>query len=332
MISQADVRPPASSPHPVSDAWVLADLERWTAEEALAELLDAYGEQLPNEPLAARLSWLECFSARHWDFRSGRERDFIEHVDLSPRMSDAAGAAAVRFGMTGAVRPSRGSYSHILVLGGLARACVLRPACAADLVRSGLATGTVAGLAGFRPLSDRETALLEAAGLPAAEDEVGVMEHGLVSAFGLDGATCTTKASGGREAGDRLHRRWAPGGGPLVDLVAAPSPEPAKRRANTADTYAFWADEVAELLPGDALLLVTSSIYVPFQGCDAVRVLGLPRGVAVEAVGVDVQDERLGPLRQRFRAPHYLQELRSTVRSVRALYEVALARTESALG
>ena len=318
--AEGTVRPPASSHEPVSPAWVLADLDRWVSEPALADLLAAYDQRLPAGGLAERLTWLEQFSAQYWDFRSGRERDFIDQVDLPPQVDVAALEAAARLGLTTSAPPSSQQYSHVVVLGGLARACLLRPAFTAGLVHRGLRAETVTGLAGFRPLSEMELSLLDEAGRPPAADEVEVMQQGLVAAFSLESTVPATDASGGRGAGDRMHRRWAVEDGPDIDLVAAPSSDPATRRANSADTYAFWASEVAALAPGDTVLLVTSCIYVPFQGCDAVRVLGLPRGVAVETVGVDVQDEKLGPLRQTFRAPHFLQELRSTVRSVRTLH------------
>ena len=54
------------------------------------------------------------------------------------------------------------------------------------------------------------------------------------------------------------------------------------------------------------MLLVTSTIYVPAQHCDAVRVLALPRGCTVETVGFDVSSATLGPLQQ---PPGLLQRL-----------------------
>src|SRR6185369_1327377 len=72
---------------------------------------------------------------------------------------------------------------------------------------------------------------------------------------------------------------------PRVDVVAAPA-RTGRDRANTPDTDAFWA-ETEHLRPGDRVLVVTSPLYVPFQHCDAVRLLGLPYRCTVETVGFD---------------------------------------------
>jgi hypothetical protein len=103
-----------------------------------------------------------------------------------------------------------------------------------------------------------------------------------------------------------------------VRVIAAPSTKPGVRRANTPDTYAWFASQVAHLQPGQRLLVVTTSIYVPFQHANAVRMLALPFGVSVETVGAEPGD--LDPrLYQQFLAHNYLQEVRSTIRALREL-------------
>ena len=72
-------------------------------------------------------------------------------------------------------------------------------------------------------------------------------------------------------------RTYRPAGLPPVRVLAAPSSEPHRRRAHTADTQRFWAGHV-RLAPDDAVLLVTAPIYVPFQHCDALRTLAVPYG------------------------------------------------------
>jgi hypothetical protein len=67
-------------------------------------------------------------------------------------------------------------------------------------------------------------------------------------------------------------------------------------------------------------LVITNTIYVPYQGAEALRMLGLPLGLEVEVVGVPtgLVDQRL---QQTFGARHYLQELRSSIRAFRRLLE-----------
>ena len=326
----APVRPPGSSSRPVDAAWLVDDLERWVNNEPLRALVSAFGDsRMQNGGLGVRLRWLEKFTAAHWDFRQGRERDYIEHVQLEPAVDALVIEAAASLGLRGSTVPSVTKYDHVLILGGLVRACVLRTRYAAQLQAAGLRSTTTTALTAFRPISEKERKVLAAIGFkPSVDNEVHAMEEGLVAAYGLSGQEPQTEGSPGDEGfATWLKRSWPPsdGAGPTVQLVVAPSPVPKERRANSADTYEFWADEIQRLDPGDSVLLVTSAIYVPYQGCDAVRMLALPRGVSVETVGLDNTDPEQGALRQTFRAPHYLQELRSTVRAAVNLYEAAEA-------
>lgn len=63
---------------------------------------------------------------------------------------------------------------------------------------------------------------------------------------------------------------------------------------------------------------MTTDIYVPFQHCDAIRVLGLSANCGIDTVGADGSASAApGP---------YLQEIRSAVRAMRNL-EVAVRGT-----
>ncbi len=112
-----------------------------------------------------------------------------------------------------------------------------------------------------------------------------------------------------------------PDGVPL-HVVGASAREPRVRRANTADTYEWFATELAELHRGQRIVIVTSDIYMRYQHADAMRMLALPYGVEIDAVGIQPGD--VDPRLKQVFAPHnYLQEIRSTIRALRALYEAA---------
>jgi hypothetical protein len=102
-------------------------------------------------------------------------------------------------------------------------------------------------------------------------------------------------------------------------VVAAPSSEPEKRRADTPDSYDFFAKHVATLQGGERLLMVTTPIYVPAQHAAAVRMLALPYGVEVDTVGNEAGVIPGAPAQQ-FTATKYLLEVRSTVHSLRKLH------------
>jgi hypothetical protein len=107
-----------------------------------------------------------------------------------------------------------------------------------------------------------------------------------------------------------------------LSVLAAPSSDPG-RRANSADTYRFWAAERSG--GATSALVVTTPIYVPYQGAAAVEVLGLECGLAVETVGTSAAASDLGEYTQPFLPAHHLQELRSAIRGMLSL-RAALVR------
>jgi len=304
------------SPHGDPRAWV----DAWAGSDALARVVAAWGgEPVGGRDPAAWLAYLEDFSQR-WDFRGGRERNLVEDPDLSPELAELVLAAAGELGMRGTTAPARHRYDHVVILGGLVRACLARPRHAAGLLAAGNVTpGRVIALGGFRALrGDEETLVAELLGDASVTDEYHAMRAGVEAAFGLSAPVATRG-----EPSDVVGAAWevsdyATAAGIPVHVVAAPSSEPGTRRANTPDTYAWLVDESGWLRPGDALLLVTTDIYAPYQGADAIRMLTVPHDIAVDVAGIEPGgvDPRLA---QPFAAHNYLQEIRSTIRSLRLL-------------
>ncbi|MFJ6199404.1 hypothetical protein [Micromonospora sp. NPDC092111] len=302
-------------------ARLTADVRAWVESPPLRRLVAHFGGDPPAGNLAATLAGLDDFSARHWDFRAGRERPEAREPALDPATTRLVLAAAAALGLVHPVPPARPDYAHLVVLGGLAPACLRRVAYAAHLLRTGPAvTGEVAVLGSFRPLAELEHRTLAEAGLPPCATEVDVLDAAVRRVFGVPGPADRD----GHDA-DHPHHCWAsrtyrPAGLPPVRVLAAPSGDPGRRRAHTADTQRFWAGHV-RLGPGDPVLAVTAPIYVPFQHCDALRTLALPYGCGVDTVGVDPALPDLARLPEPTLTPgRYLQEIRSTLRSMRALH------------
>ncbi|WP_422735830.1 hypothetical protein ACN263_19580 [Micromonospora sp. WMMD729] len=297
-------------------------IEAWVCSTPLRGLVGHFGGDWPAGDLAEALRFLDDFSARHWDFRGGRERPDAREPDLDPATAALVLDAAATLGMVRATPPTRRAYAHLVVLGGLAHACVRRVAYAAHLLRAGLrVTGEVAVLGSFRPLSEWERVTLADAGLPPDETEVDVLDTAVRQVFGVTAPTEQDGVDAGHPHHSWSSRTYRPAGLPPVRVLAAPSSEPDRRRAHTADTQRFWAGHV-QLAPGDQVLMVTAPIYVPFQHCDALRTLALPYGCHIDTVGVDptVTDPTVLP-EQTLTPGRYLQEIRSAIRSMRALHE-----------
>ncbi|MGW0434966.1 hypothetical protein ACWDV4_20800 [Micromonospora sp. NPDC003197] len=279
-----------------SASTLVSGIAEWINSAPLRELVTIFGGRHPDTGPEELLAWLDGFSATHWDFRGGRERPEAREPDLDPPTARLVVEAARRLGMVEAVPPPQPVYQHLIVLGGLAHACLRRVGYAAHLIQSGLTvTGEVAALGSLRPLSATEKDSLATIGVTDCETEVDALEAGVRHAF------------------DSYHPT------PPVRVLAAPSGEPGVRRAHTADTQRFWAGQ-ARLSPGDRVLVVTAPIYVPFQHCDAIRTLGVPYGCAIDTVGVDPALAG-APLPEPPLTPgRYLQEVRSAIRSMRTLH------------
>lgn len=299
---------------------IAAGIDGWVNSDPVRDLVRAFGGRWRGGDSAAVLAWLDGFSAIHWDFRGGRERPEAREPQLAPHTARLVVEAARALGMVDAVPPAHPTYRHLIVLGGLAHACLRRTGYAAHLLRTGLTvTGEVAALGSFRPLTPAEREVLAATGEDVCATEVDALDAGVRAAF-----DCAAPAEevGGISAdphGSWSARTYRPPGRPPVRVLAAPSSEPAVRRAHTADTQRFWAGQVS-LSPGDRVLVVTAPIYVPFQHCDAVRTLGVPYGCAIDTVGVD-PGLATGVLPEPTLTPgRYLQEIRSAIRAMRALH------------
>jgi hypothetical protein len=308
-------RVPLPSSEPGAD--LSRQLHRWASSVPLGDLVAAFGGTRPELPVGELLAWLDDFSAGRWDFRSARqvERDHVAPPSFPPGVAGLVAEVAAALGLVKPAPPRRPVYDHLLVLGGLARACLQRSEHAARLLRSGrVGADQVTALGSFRPLDDAE------AGLLPARYEVDAFEAAIRIAFGVTGAADVVRSPGEITPASWTVRVLKTEDGQALQVLAAPSSEPSRRRANTPDTYRFWARE-AGLEPGGRVLVVTSPIYVPFQHCDAIRMLALPYGCAVDTVGFD-------PARATVRQPpgadgtdRYLQEIRSAVRSMRRLHE-----------
>ncbi|WP_431932042.1 hypothetical protein [Micromonospora sp. RP3T] len=300
---------------PPDRAGIAEGIASWVDSPAMAALLAEFGGgPRPVGPLGDRLDALEEFSAR-WDHRKGRlERHQVVGESFAADTDARIRSAARSLGLAGRATPRGRSFDHVLVLGGGVRTMMARAHLAATILRRGVRAGSVAGLGSLRPIPEQNV-VAAGLGLGAVATEGDAVDEALRHAFGA--APATERRSGTTGAGQpwwvRSHRDVAP----PVHVLAAPSTRPGER-ANTADTLVGWAELVRPASVGARLLVVTTDIFVPFQHCDAVRLLGLRYGCAVETVGFDSGDDPWVPPPA---TSAILQEVRSAIRSMRVLYQ-----------
>jgi hypothetical protein len=293
----------------------LAAIDSWAGSTALGDLVAAFGGStaaLSGEPL---LHYLDAFAAEHWDFRAGRERNLAAEVVLTEEQQALILARAGVLGLAGREQPSLPRYDTLLMTGGMIRAGIVKPRFAAELLEGALDAHRVVFLGGFRAFAGDEVDLAAALGLRGG-DEFDAMVGGLELAFGPLGEPEVAERMTDNPNLSWREYSWSTPRARL-SVIAAPSADPG-RRANSVDTYRFWARErraASEL----SVLLVTTPVYVPYQGTAAVQVLGLEHGLAVETVGVSASASDLGEFSQPFLPRHHLQELRAAIGAMRSL-------------
>jgi hypothetical protein len=294
-------------------------IDAWATSAALAAVVAAFEETVPALRGGELLRWLDAFAGARWDFRSGRERNLARRVSLTAAQTDIVMSRAGDLGLAGRATPRHDAYDTVLMTGGMVRAGVVKPRFVASAVAGGLAVRHVVFLGAFRTFAGDEAELASALGVDG-DDEVDAMLAGMERAFG---------PLGDPEVSESIHdtphaswREYSWSTQPVrLSVIAAPSSDPANRRADSADTYRFWAEH-RRRADERSVIQVTTPVYVPYQGARAVEILGVGHGLAVETIGVSQWASDLGELTQRVLPHHYLQELRAAIGAMRSLREL----------
>ena len=320
------------------DASIREWLASWLSAPAMHELAALCGWVIPwDAPMSVLLDqWVTLSGA--WDFRSGAERHRMSwsdaEVDGHVLDDDVVVACAEQLGLVQA-RPVEGGVMHLVVLGGMVRAYDRRMRFARTLFDQLDPLPDVVVLSGHRPLAEAERDAAEQLGWGRPESEMEVAPVALQAHFGVDGTgevpehfseSLDGPTLEGPESQELMLRHvasWRTWSLPAVmrpdgvalDVVVAPSGDPAHRRANTADQLAFWADH-ADVGPDTRIALVSTTHYCVFQQLAALRTLGRDRGCEVVTTGVDWQPD--GPRR----GAAYLQEIRSALLEAQRLLAV----------
>ncbi|GAA3741931.1 hypothetical protein GCM10022239_16930 [Leifsonia bigeumensis] len=293
----------------------VAAIDAWTAALFDTGVVAAFQNAPLRGPAPGRtLDALDAFAAANWDFRGGRERNLARVPDFTAAQLAAIDASTAALGLDGTPPPSRRHYDAVVMTGGMVRAGIVKPRYLRELADAGLDWNEGVFLGGFRPFAGDEVELAPRLGVDG-DNEVDAMAAGMRQAFGLAGAPASERSEDGKGAEAWRDLSWVADGRTLR-VVAAPSSEPAVRRANTADTYRFWAGRA---LDARSVLVITTPVYVPYQGAAAIEILGLEFGFSVETVAVSRTASDLGTDTQQFLPHHRLQELRSAVQGMRNL-------------
>lgn len=304
---------------------VLSTIDEWTRSKALSALVQQFGSSIPYGLLLNDLvDWLLRFSAR-WDYRKlqqdARAKDIGEGArwllndnEITSQQRRTIEESAQVLGLTGVSEPLEKNFDYVLALGGARLSCLLRPRWAFDLVtKQNTSPLAVVLLTSSRPVSDSERIATDTYA-KSAKTEFDLINAGAENCF-------TGKNTFSEEKFDdpnNVNRSWvirkyesALNSVPVIAL-SAPSSDPDRRRANSADTYEFLFSTF-NIPKGSLLLLVTSQIYVPYQQLEAIRTIAIPHDIYIETVGFP--HDWAGELQGMTGPTNYLQEVRSTIQS-----------------
>lgn len=311
---------------PGDTARCLAQIDEWAValrdDGVVAAFSEAAARRLNGLHGAELLDGLESFAGAHWDFRGGLERNLALRPEFSSAQIGAVDSAAAEFGLSGTPSPRRGAYDAVIMTGGMVRAGIVKPRYARELYEDGLSWREGVFLGGFRTFAGDEMTLGPLLGV-VGDNEFDAMETGMRLAFGLgdpistESSACVEHDGNGESISNDSWRedawKW---NDRMLRVVAAPSSDPSRRRANTVDTFRFWGARAERIA---SVLVVTTPVYVPYQGASAIEVLGLEFGMAVETVAVSATVSDLGENSQVFLPHHLAQELRSAIHGFRSL-------------
>lgn len=311
----------------------------WCTHPALTELVGLFGGAVPaGLSIGDRLAFLDEFSTV-WDYRgkaraaaadrlssqdaAGAARWLIPRLSLPVARRQRVEAALSALGITDETQPVGTDFDYLLVIGGARYTNLLRAQYARELA-DGRRIGHVVLAAASRPLLGSERDAVDACA-PGARTEFELMAAGAANAFGLDIRDLVEHVGQRADAPQRGETVWRfpPDSNELgvpITLLETPSPDPEHRRANSADTYTFAANTVG--MRGASCLLVTGQPVGHYLHFEALRAMTLPFGMRVEAASFGVERyNRLGERDEQHPAKQ-LQEVRSAIRSARALVDL----------
>ncbi len=191
---------------------------------------------------------LKKFSNETWDFRGGKERWEAVQANMTPEQEAKIMETAERIGMVKETDLEWTDFDAVIVVGGAGFTPKLRAEYAKELIdKYGINPPLLAFLGSPREVTDNERPRTDTYA-PRAKTEYDLMRGAAEVVFGV------SQKRASEHIAEYEH------GKSKIIVLNAPSSE-IGRRSNTADTYAFLADQ-AEFKPGQHALVVTTRIFV----------------------------------------------------------------------
>lgn len=285
--------------------------KEWIYCEPISILIDLFDNEnsMKNfgEDFESDLKKIQVFSQR-WDFRKGKERWDVQDDLFAEKNKNEIRNISLRLDLTNHVNPSL-DPNFILPLGGARRANYVRPLMASKIIDDQKwCNRTIVALSGTRPIKDIEKPYIKEYA-KGAETEYEAICYGMEKAFSVNQYSEKKNRSECINSQSAIRRYEGCSNNNNLFCLAAPSSEPKIRRANSYDTFNYFLEKF-NVRKGDALLLVTSCIYVPFQLLKFMD-LAIENDFDVDCIGADPVDNY-----SLSNTSNYLQEIKGTIDAI----------------
>ena len=247
--------------------------------------------------------------SRVYNGRRAADGRILETQELAPAVSLEPHREAIyplleEMGFFTINKPLRADHSHLVVLGGSLEACYTRTRAAAAWMTPSVRCAD--GLACYRPIHPKERT--GDARFFRCETEFGAMSESFASVFSLPGAWEDAFHGDRNLNGISCVRTFSgPEDGRQYRVIAAPSSQPERRRADTGDSFLFYLRQTG-LCPSDSLLVLTNNRYCNRQFLQlAFLMMQRERPIAFDIIGC-TPDERVIS-RDRYDPFQFLQDL-----------------------
>lgn len=300
-------------------------IRQWLFSTELRDIVQAFGGVYPDTSDYKKMAgWLLEFS-ENWDYRKKQKaatdiktgeaaRWMVKNDDISQEQEKMVFRGIDKLGLRNVSETDLDWYDYIVALGGARMSCLFRPQYVGQLIsQMRKSPKSAVMLSGMRPIADTERTATDMYA-PGAANEFDLINAGAEETFQLK-----KEYEERKYCHPNANRSWAirtyvaPQYDFKIQSVSGPSSDPENRRANSADTFAFFVKK-EQISPGSRVLLVTSQIYVPYQQLEAIRTWALPNDVYVETVGFPKEwnMNQQGMMK----TANYLQEIRSAIQAV----------------
>lgn len=287
-------------------------ITKWIHSEELYTLIKVFGgENLlsTEDTLPDFIDKLNQF-VEQWDFRKkqvqGGERWGIYNEEIISQHEQLILKCAEGLGMVSVIEPQI-VPDYILPLGGARMTNLNRPKMAKYIIdQYNWHNKIIVALSGNRAISSSEKLYINTYA-PIAKSEYDAINMGLENTFNIKkySEIKVDNANSNLIAYNRTYLEEYKEC--KIYSLAAPS-ENATKRANSLDTFNYFM-KTFHIEPYAKLLLVTSSIYVPYQLMKFIPI-AMQYNIEVDIIGSDV----IGGVPQR--AVNYLQEIKSTINAI----------------